>query len=195
MSDALETESAQDMCAMSDAIERESAQDMHKQSDYLRDESSVLSDSLDVGAIVDAQVMKQDENAQVVEQLVKNYLSEGVHSTAAGVILIRNNSNIAVLVMSYGNKIRRVCGSTLETETPPLVEGMGQALYVKQVTEEMCGLPENTIPVHAFIDHNGVYEAIHSTVAVEDRRRRAKVARAKDYLIRGNRRSESSKDF
>ena len=201
MSDALETESAQDMCAMSAAVERESAQ-----SGDLRDESSVLPDSLDVGAIVDAQVMKQvlnivpqvvkqDENAQVVDQSVKNYLSEGVHSTAAGVILIKNNSNIAVLVMWYANKIRRVCGSTLEAETLSLVEGMGQAVYVKQVIEEMCGLPENTIPVHALIDHNGAYEAIHSTAAVEDRRLRAKVARAKDYLIRGNRRSESSKDF
>jgi hypothetical protein len=78
-----------------------------------------------------------------------------------------------------------VCGSTLEAETLSLVEGMGQAVYVKQVIEEMCGMPENTIPVHALIDHKGAYEAIHSTVAVEDRRLRSEVARAKDYLIRG----------
>ena len=112
-------------------------------------------------------------------------LNDGVHSTAAGVILIRNSSNLAVPVMWYANKIRRVCGSTLEAETLSLVEGMGQAVYVKQVIEEICGMPENTIPVHALIDHKGAYEAIHSTVAVEDRRLRSEMARAKDYLIRG----------
>ena len=112
-------------------------------------------------------------------------LNDGVHSTAAGVILIRNSGNLAVPVMWYANKIRRVCGSTLEAETLSLVEGMGQAVYVKQVIEEICGMPENTIPVHAFIDHKGAYEAIHSTVAVEDRRLRSEMARAKDYLIRG----------
>ena len=66
-----------------------------------------------------------------------------------------------------------------------LVEGMGQAVYVKQVIEEMCGLTENTIPVHALTDHKGAYEAVHSTVAVEDRRLRSEVARVKDYIIRG----------
>ena len=87
--------------------------------------------------------------------------------------------------MWYSNKIKRLCGSTLEAETLSLVEGMGQAVYFKQVIEEVCGLPENTIPVHALTDHKGAHQAIHSTVAVEDRQLRAKMARTKDFLIRG----------
>ena len=46
-----------------------------------------------------------------------NNLNDGVDSTAAGVILIRNNYNTAVPVLWYSNKIARVCGPNCETET------------------------------------------------------------------------------
>ena len=66
--------------------------------------------------------------------------NDGIHSAAAGVILLKSG-NTAVTVAWYTNKIKRVCGSTLEVGSLALVEGLCQAVYVKQVIEEMCRLP------------------------------------------------------
>ena len=72
--------------------------------------------------------------------------------------------------MWYANKIKKVCGSTIEAELSALVEGMGQAVYLKQVLEELHGLSKNTIPVHAITDHKGLLESVHSTTAIDIRR-------------------------
>ena len=59
-----------------------------------------------------------------------------LHSTLAGVILFKND-NTVVPVAWYANKIKRLCGSTLQAETLSLMEGLGQAVYVKQVNKEI----------------------------------------------------------
>ena len=51
--------------------------------------------------------------------------------------------------------------------------------------EEMCKLPENSIPIHALMDDKGAWQTIHSIIAVGVRRLRAEIARVKDILIRG----------
>ena len=89
----------------------------------------------------------------------------------------------------YSNKIARVCGPNCVDQLlrqKQFISGRhGAGVYVKQVIEELCGLPENTILVHALTDYKGAYQAIHSTVAVEDRQLRAEVVRVKDFIIRG----------
>lgn len=109
-------------------------------------------------------------------------LNEGVNSTGAVMVLLRNDENVAVPIFWCTNKIKRVCGSTLEAETLALVEGMGHAVYVGEVIRELCGLRDDSIPIKAFVDNKGTYEAVHSTVAVDNKRLRGDMARVKEFL-------------
>ena len=113
-------------------------------------------------------------------------LNNGVSSTAAKVILLVNKmTGICVPVSWYCNKISRVVDSTLAAECLSLKEGLHEAIYVRQVVEEIMGLKDKSMPVHGIVDNKGTVDAVHSTTSVHDKRLRRDVAGIKQLLNEG----------
>ena len=109
----------------------------------------------------------------------------GTDSTEAGLVMIRGGNAVAPILW-WSNKIKRVCRSAMEAETMALNTGMDQAIYVKQVLEELLGRPEDSIPLRAVVDNQDCHAIVHANVAAKERRLRAEVSRIKEALRRGN---------
>merc|ERR1711888_208196 len=76
-------------------------------------------------------------------------LNDGVSSTAAKVVLVVNQKTGFCVPISWQcNKMKRVVDSTLSAECLSLKDGLNEAIYVRQVIEELYGLKAATIPVH-----------------------------------------------
>ena len=112
-------------------------------------------------------------------------LNEGVNSTGAVLILLVNNAGDCAPIVWQANKIKRIVNSTLEAECLALVEGLKEAIYVREVVEELFGLKEKTIPVKAVIDNKSTVDAVHSTASVEDKKLRRDVGIIKQLMNNG----------
>ena len=97
-------------------------------------------------------------------------------------ILIKNSKGDCALMVWNANKIKRIVGSTLEAECLSLLEGPKEAVYLREVLEEIFDLKEKTIPVEALVDNKGTRDAVHSTASVSDRRLRRDVGIIKQML-------------
>ena len=108
-------------------------------------------------------------------------LNNGVDSTGAVVILLRSGT-VAVPLLWYVNKLKRVCNSSTEAETLTLSGGVDQAIYVREVLEELLGLEDKQMKVKMVVDSRDTYDTVHSTVAADSRRLRSEVSRIKENL-------------
>ena len=111
-------------------------------------------------------------------------LNNGVDSTGAVVILLRSGT-VAVPLLWYVNKVKRVCNSSTEAETLTLSGGVDQAIYVREVLEELLGIGSKQMKVKVIVDSKDTYDTIHSTVASDNRRLRSEVSRIKESLNTG----------
>ena len=68
-------------------------------------------------------------------------------------------------------KIKRVVRSTLAAEMLNLAEALEHAVYLRHIMMELLGLTEN-IGIHGIVDNQSIVDALHSTKAVDDKRRR-----------------------
>ena len=109
----------------------------------------------------------------------------GIDSTEAGLVMIRGGNSVAPILW-WSNKIKRVCRSAMEAETMALNTGVDQAIYVKQVLEELLGRPEDSIPLRPAVDNQDCQAMVHANVAAKERRLRAEVSRIREALRRGN---------
>ena len=64
-------------------------------------------------------------------------------------------------------------------------EGLNDAIYFRQVIEEILGLKEKSIPIHALVDNKGTVEAVHSTTSVTDKKLRRDIATVKQLMNDG----------
>jgi hypothetical protein len=101
-------------------------------------------------------------------------LNNGVDSTGAVVILLRSGT-VAVPLLWYVNKLKRVCSSSTEAETLTLSGGVDQAIYVREVLEELLGLGDKQMKVKVIVDSRDTYDTVHSTVASDNRRLRSRI--------------------
>ena len=85
--------------------------------------------------------------------------------------MIRGGNSVAPILW-WSNKIKRVCRSAMEAETMALNTGVDQAIYVKQVLEELLGRPEDSIPLRAAVDNQDCHAIVHANVAAKERRQR-----------------------
>ena len=108
-------------------------------------------------------------------------LNNGVDSTGAVVILLRSGT-VAVPLLWYVNKLKRVCNSSTEAETLTLSGGVDQAIYVREVLEELLGLGDKQMKVRVIVDSKDTHDTIHSTLAADNRRLRSEVSRIKENL-------------
>ena len=63
-----------------------------------------------------------------------------------------------------------------------LLSGLKEAIYLREVIEEIFNLKEKAVPVKAIVDNKSTVDAIHSTAPVEDKKLRRDVARIKQML-------------
>ena len=109
-------------------------------------------------------------------------LNDGVDSTGAYIILVTNEKGDCAPIAWQANKIKRIVSSTLEAETLALVGGIKEAVYLREVIEEIFNLEPKAIKVHALVDSQSAVDAIHSTSPVDDRRLRRDIGIVKQTL-------------
>ena len=109
-------------------------------------------------------------------------LNDGVHSTGAYVILINNKAGNCAPISWRSGKIRRIVDSTLECECLALVDGLKQAVYVREIIEEIFNLDAKSVPVRAIVDNKSTVQAVHSTAPVEDKKLRRDISIIKQML-------------
>ena len=108
----------------------------------------------------------------------------GSDSTEAGLVMIRGGNRVAP-VLWWSNKIKRVCRSAMEAETMSLNTGIDQAIYVKQVMEELLAKPEDSIPLRAMVDNQDCHSIAHANEAAKERRLRSEVSRIRGGVTGG----------
>ena len=109
-------------------------------------------------------------------------LNEGVDSVEARIIIVKNDEGDCAPILWGANKIKRIVDSTLEAECLSLLSGLKEAIYLREVIEEIFNLKEKAVPVKAIVDNKSTVDAIHSTAPVEDKKLRRDVARIKQML-------------
>ena len=89
-------------------------------------------------------------------------LNEGVDSVEARVILVKNEKNDCAPLVWCANKIKRIVDSTLEAECLSLLSGLKEAIYLREVIEEVFNLRDKSVPVKAIVDNKSTVDAIQS---------------------------------
>ena len=75
--------------------------------------------------------------------------------------------------------------STLAAETLALVDGLDTAIYLGHILSELLGkTTKNIISVECFIDNKSLFDNIHSTKLVSEKRLRIDIAVIKQMLER-----------
>ena len=118
-------------------------------------------------------------------------LNEGVDSVEARIILVKNDKGDCAPLLWGANKIKRIVDSTLEAECLSLLSGLKEAIYTREVIEEIFNLKDKAVPVKAIVDNKSTVDAIYSTAPLEDKKLRRDVARIKQMLNRKEIRSVS----
>ena len=108
-------------------------------------------------------------------------LYDGV-SSAMGYVIFATNNNQACSSGWRSGKIKRVVKSTLAAEALALSEGLGEAMYLQKIINELLGF--NT-PIVAHIDSKGLVDQLHSTKLVLERMLRIDIGIIKEMLERG----------
>ena len=109
-------------------------------------------------------------------------LNDGVNSTEAHLIIIKDSKSKCAPIMWQANKIRRVVDSSLAAEALSLLAGLEEAIYLREIVEEIFKLKDKTVPVYAIVDNRGLVDAVHSTAPVTDRRLRRDIGAIKQML-------------
>ena len=109
-------------------------------------------------------------------------LNEGVSSTEAHLILIRDQEGNCAPIMWQANKIKRVVDSSLAAEALSLLAGLEEAIYLREIIEEIFKLKNKSVPVHAIVDNKGLTDALHSTTPVTNRRFRRDIGAIKQMM-------------
>jgi transposase InsO family protein len=111
-------------------------------------------------------------------------LDDGVSSMRAYVIFLVGIDKLCCPISWSGNKIKRVVRSTIAAEALSLLEGLEDAIYLRDMIKELVSVPD--LPISAFVDNKSVVESVHSTKMVEDKRLRIDISAIKQLLDNGD---------
>ncbi len=106
-------------------------------------------------------------------------------SSAGGFCVFLTGANQACCPLAWkATKIRRVVKSTLAAETLAMVDGLDMACYLGHLLSEILHQKpkENCIPIDCFTDNKSLYDNIHSTKVVSEKRLRIDIASIKQML-------------
>ena len=104
-------------------------------------------------------------------------------SSQGGIIVFLKGKNGKVAPLSWASrKIRRVCRSTLTAETLALLEVSETCFWLSNIINELLNDTLETTEI--FTDNKSLYEAAHSTTAVEEKRLRVDIAAIRQSITR-----------
>jgi hypothetical protein len=106
-------------------------------------------------------------------------LCDGISSMMGYIVfLVGKNSKCCPLSWN-GCKIKRVVRSTLAAETLSLQMALEDAIYLKTMIHELITIE---VPIVGFVDNRSLFESLHSTRMVEDKRLRIDIGSMKQLL-------------
>lgn len=108
-------------------------------------------------------------------------MPDGVSSCFGYVVLLVGENGKCCVISWKANKIKRVCRSTLASETMALVEGLEECLYLKSLLIEIGVFHKNS-EIIAYVDNLGLQTALYSTKLVDDKQTRIDVAAIQQML-------------
>ena len=108
-------------------------------------------------------------------------MPDGVSSCFGYVALLVGENDKSCVISWKANKIKRVCRSTLASETMALVEGLEECLYLKSLLIEIGAFHKNS-EIIAYVDNLGLQNALYSTKLVDDKQTRIDIAAIQQML-------------
>ena len=104
-------------------------------------------------------------------------------SSQGGVIVFLKGKDGKIAPISWSSrKIRRVCRSILSVETMTLLETSETCCWISQIINELLKTALETTEI--FTDNKSLYEAGHSTTAVEEKRLRVDIEAIRQSIAR-----------
>ena len=109
-------------------------------------------------------------------------LCDGVGSVGAHIVLIVGSHNRCAVVSWHAAKIKRIVRSSLAAEALSLQEGIEDGIYVRHLTETLLLKQYGSIPLYAIVDSKSLFECVHSTKLVDDKRLRLDIGAIRESL-------------
>ena len=102
------------------------------------------------------------------------------------IILIIGSNNKYAPLKWQSRKIKRVVKSTLAAETMALLEGTECCFLIKSTLLGILGLSNDTnlLRIKAITDNKSLYDAVHSTKTIEDKRLKVDICALRDMMQR-----------
>ena len=108
-------------------------------------------------------------------------LSNNSGSMGAHVVFLVDSFGKCCTFSWQANKIKRVVRSTIAAEALSLLEGIEDAVYLRQLLNEIYPCQSNIL-IDAVVDNKSVIEAVYSTKSVDDKRLRIDISALKEYI-------------
>ena len=114
-------------------------------------------------------------------------LSDGISSAGGHIVFLEGENENCCPISWNTKKIRRVVKSTIAAEALSLVDGLDTAFYVGSIVTEILyrNADCNKIPINCYIDNHSLYENLHSTKSVSEKRLRIDIAAVKEMMQKG----------
>ena len=105
-----------------------------------------------------------------------NNLPNGGSQGGFIILLSDKYNNVAPIAWS-STKLKRVARSTIAAETLALSDGCDTSYFVASLAKEMIFTKQhNNINIEAFTDNRSLYETLHTTKSILDKRLRVEIA-------------------
>ena len=110
-------------------------------------------------------------------------LPDGVGSTGGFIVFLKGENDRCCPLYWESKRIRRVVRSTIAAETLAATEGIDMAIYLSNILSQIIynGKP-NCIPVTLYVDNKSLFENVHSTKNVSEKRLRIDIAVMKELV-------------
>ena len=102
-----------------------------------------------------------------------------------GYVIFLQGENGEYLPISWQSKrVKRVVKSTLAAETLAMVDAAEAAVYYRKFILELLGLKDSvrSVPIVCCTDNSSLYDAVHSSTQVQDKRLRIEIAILREML-------------
>ena len=103
------------------------------------------------------------------------------------VIFLQGESGKYMPISWQSKRIKRVVKSTLAAETLAMVDAAEAAIYYRKFMLDILGLTDSVkmFPIVCYTDNSSLYDAVHSSTQVQDKRLRIEIAILREMLNKG----------
>ena len=114
-------------------------------------------------------------------------LPDGFSSAGGHFIFLMGADKQCCPLTCSAHKIKRVVKSTLSAETLSMVDSLDEAIYLGTMLSQIYFKAEkNNIPIVCFTDNKSLYDSIHSTKLISEKRLRIDIASIQEMLSDGS---------